>query len=442
VENGKKTVGILTLGCKVNQYESEAIAEECTRLGMRVLSSDDVCDVYIVNTCTVTAEADRKSCQMIRQLRSRNPGAAVIVTGCTSQRDPVRIAGIPGVYAVVGNAKKLDSAALAASFDGVFPEKPVVSVSSPDSSGFEEMRLSSFPRTRAYIKIEDGCNNRCSYCAISGARGRVRSKDPDAVMAEVLSFCEKGCREIVLTGIETASYGKDSGGVRLGELLRRIDCAAKGYPLRIRLGSLDPTLFLGDFCEKTAGLSTLANHFHLSVQSGSSAVLASMRRPYNRKMLDEAIDRIQLAYPVVLLSADVIAGFPGETEEDLDRSVELIKSRPFIHVHVFPFSVRKGTAAAALPGQLPMEEKRRRASVLTAAAEEKAREILDGYTGRKLRVLFETFADGTASGHSDEFIEVRAPLAGFERGVFRTVKVLSNDGRICTGAADDEGESQ
>lgn len=426
----ERKVGILTLGCKVNQYESEAIAEECERLGLSVRSADEVCDVYIVNTCTVTAEADRKSCQMIRQLARRNPDAPVIVAGCTSQRDPARVAALPGVAAVIGNAGKLRAAKLAAELTSNRGQA-VIHVEKPDSDGFEKMTLSSFPRTRRYLKIEDGCNRSCSYCAIRGARGKVRSKPADEVIREAVSFCEAGCREIVLTGIEIASYGADIPGTSLGRLLRELDAACAGSGVRFRLSSLDPSLFLGGFPEAVSGLSSLARHYHLSVQSGSSAVLAAMRRGYNSEQLHRALSRARDIFPGTMFSGDFIVGFPGETEEDFEMTRNVIREFPFIGAHVFPFSARSGTPAASMSGKIPPEEKKKRVGILYSDAAAKRRELLDGLTGETLPVLFETREGCVWTGHSDNFAEVVCENPGELRGRIINCRVTGNDGSVC-----------
>ena len=426
----ERKVGILTLGCKVNQYESEAIAEECERLGLSVCSADEVCDVYIVNTCTVTAEADRKSCQMIRQLARRNPDAPVIVAGCTSQRDPARVAALPGVAAVIGNAGKLRAAKLAAELTS--NRGPAVTLTErPDSAGFEKMTLSSFPRTRRYLKIEDGCNRSCSYCAIRGARGKVRSKPADEVIREAVSFCEAGCREIVLTGIEIASYGADIPGVSLGRLLKELDSVCAGSGVRFRLSSLDPSLFLGGFPDAVSGLPSLARHFHLSVQSGSGAVLAAMRRGYNAEQLHRALSRAAGIFPGTMFSGDFIVGFPGETESDFENTRDVIREFPFIGAHVFPFSSRAGTPAASMAGKIPPEVKKARVALLYSDAAKKRRELLDGLTGEILPVLFETSDGCRRTGHSDNFAEVTVESPEDLHGRIVLCRVTGNDGTVC-----------
>ena len=248
--NKEYTAGIYTLGCKVNQYESEAIAEELERNGIKILPPSSVCDAYIINTCTVTAESDRKARQFIRRAISKNPDAYVIVTGCLAQTSANEVAKIEGVDVIVGNTSKLLAATkLIALMDkGSKNKTPEILVGDIDSAPFEQISITHFDRTRAYVKIEDGCENKCTYCIIPYARGKVRSKKPEALINEVIELVRGGCREIVLTGIETASYGKDLGNIDLSDILCRID-KIDGIG-RVRLGSLDPSLIRGDFAKK------------------------------------------------------------------------------------------------------------------------------------------------------------------------------------------------
>ena len=419
----KKRVGFLTLGCKVNQYESEAIAQNCRGMGYVTAGADEICDLYIVNTCTVTQEADRKSCQMIRQLHRRNPAAPIIVTGCTAQRHPETVAAIEGVSAVVGNLRKLDCAVLADRFlSGNAPSEQIVQTTSLEGAAFEPMRIPSFPRTRQYIKIEDGCENHCAYCAICDARGPVRSKRADDILKEAISFRENGCREIVLTGIETASYGKDTRDT-LGDLLVRLDAALPD--VRFRLGSVDPNLFRPAFLEKIAGLSTVAPHFHISVQSGSSAVLRRMRRGYNAVQAADALQRIRAAIPGVMFTTDIIVGFPGETPEEFEETRRFLKEARFLKTHIFPFSARTGTEAAKMPQQILQAEKHRRVRILTEDEADMRRSIYESIVGSVFTVLFETQPQpGIWSGHAANFLEIRVPYNGNLHGTFADVCIV------------------
>ncbi len=407
--HGNPTVAVLTLGCKVNQYESEAIAEALEASGFSVRPEREACDVYVVNTCTVTAESDRKARQLIRRLLGNNPSAFMIVTGCSAQAKAESIAAIPGVDAVVGNREKMAVVSIAQRLlsEGVKLREPLVEVPSLAGSHFEPMRITRFGRTRAYVKIEDGCESRCAYCAIPAARGPIRSKAPEDVLREVADLTAHGCREIVLTGIETGAWGRDLGDMRLEDLLCRVD-ALPGIG-RIRLGSLDPTVMTESFVRRIAGLSSLAPHFHLSMQSGCSATLARMRRKYNATQAMAAMERVRAALPMVQFTTDMIVGFPGETDEEFAESVAFAEAARFLHIHVFPYSRREGTPAATMPGQVPEDVKHRRVQALTRVSETSCVSILEDLlqSRKPVFVLPETHGDGYVIGHTPDFMEVR-----------------------------------
>ncbi len=430
----KPTVGIYTLGCKVNQYESEAIAELFEENGFAVSPPSARCDAYVINTCTVTAESDRKAGQFIRRAIHQNPSAYILVTGCFSQTQPNRIAAIGGVDYICGNAQKRSVVEVACRLlrEGRKPETPQIDVPSPDSHGFEPMQIRRFERTRAYVKIEDGCENHCAYCIIPAARGRVRSKDPAEILCEVKRLTEGGCREIVLTGIETASFGKDLDGYTLADLLCEID-RIDGIG-RIRLGSLDPSLMKQSFVDRIAGLHSLAPHFHLSMQSGSDKILALMKRKYNTRMALEGMERLRRAIPNVQFTTDMIVGFPQESEEDFAQTVRFAEQARFLMIHVFPYSQRAGTVAAKMDGQIPTEIKRRRAASLIERAERIRADILRNTVGSEQDVLFETYETGIAHGHTPSFIEVFCPASADILSTVRRVRIESFDGTRCHGS--------
>ncbi|MGM9642626.1 MAG: tRNA (N(6)-L-threonylcarbamoyladenosine(37)-C(2))-methylthiotransferase MtaB [Eubacteriales bacterium] len=434
-----KRIGIITLGCKVNQYESEAIAEALRDRGFTVCDAGEVCDGYIVNTCTVTAEADRKARQMIRRAARLNPQAAIIVTGCTAEYSAEELAGIEGVIAVCGNAKKLECVDIIEKYFSNSTDKyPLICVSPVEEAEFEKMNLKAFPRTRAYIKIEDGCENKCAYCAIPKARGNVRSKLHEDVIREVSGFVDAGTKEVVLTGIETASYGKDIG-VELSTLLKYIDAFVSGK-CTVRLGSLDPSLFKEKFVNDIKGLKSLAPHFHISLQSGSSSVLALMRRKYNADGARAALARLREAIPNVMFTTDIIVGFPGETEENFDQTVEFVKEARFLMAHIFPYSEREGTPAAEMPESVPVEVRRERAARLTEIQNSVRDSILDEIiaTEPEVKVLFETFSNGMASGHTANFLEVAVQSKTDLHGRIHSVKLKSHKDGICLGTLTSE----
>ncbi len=433
MQNRQHTVGILTLGCKVNQYESEAIAESMAKKGYLLRPHTEPCDVYILNTCTVTSESDRKARQMVRRLIKQNPKAYVLVTGCLAQVAPEQIAAIDGVDFVCGNADKLSVTAAADRLvqNGKKNDTAEISVIPPDAHGFEPMHIEHFDRTRAYIKIEDGCESHCAYCIIPKARGRIRSKSPDDVIREVAALTVGGCREIVLTGIETASYGKDLDGIDLADLLCRVD-RIPGIG-RVRLGSLDPSLIKPSFVERIQGLSSLAPHFHLSMQSGSNSVLARMRRKYNTKMALEGIRLLRKAIPSVQFTTDMIVGFPGETEEEFEQTLDLIEQVGFLMIHVFPYSRRRGTEADRMERQIPEEIKHERVRILSERQAGIRKRILAEQIGKITDVLFETFEDGVMIGHTDSFVEIRCPSGVSLQSHLLPVRITASNDTFCSG---------
>ena len=431
------TVGIYTLGCKVNQYESEAIGEALTDRGFCVQSAALPCHVYIINTCTVTAESDRKARQFIRRALSHNPTAYVVVTGCLAQTGAQSIATIAGVDFICGNRDKMQvvQAVLQLWEQGHKNEQAVICVTSLEGADFEPMSIKKFDRTRAYVKIEDGCESHCTYCIIPSARGHIRSKPRDEVLREVRELTESGCREVVLTGIETASWGRDLEGGNLADLL----CAVDAIPNigRVRLGSLDPSLMKQAFVDRIAPLRSLAPQFHLSMQSGSNAVLARMKRKYNRDMALAGIERLRAAIPGVQFTTDIIVGFPGESEEDFALTVDLVRRARFLMVHVFPYSKRTGTPAATMPDQIPEPVKHARVAALSAEAARIREEILSEMVDEKrvCEVLIETLSNGVATGHTPDFIQVSVPTTCDLRAKTCRVRLLgiTDDGSGCVG---------
>ena len=423
-------VGFCSLGCKVSQYESEALAERFAAAGFTVSDFDAVCDVYVINTCTVTVESDRKSRQMIRRAVRTNPAAAVIVTGCSSQLHPDEVAAIKGVSYVSGNDRKMNLPEIA--LELLSRPKTAAQNAVRDLAGvpFERAAITKAPRTRAFVKIEDGCNCRCAYCAIPLARGPVRSKAPSDVLDEVRALVKSGTREIVLTGIETAAYGVDLEGYRLIDLIE--DVANKTDVERIRLSSLAPEMMTPGVIRRLAGIKKLAPHFHLSLQSGSDPVLMGMRRPYRSKQVREAIAALRESIPGVTFTTDVIVGFPGETEENFCETVAFCREARFLRLHVFPYSPRPGTPAADFPNQVDGEEKHRRVRELVKVGREVARDLISDLIAAKtsLSVLFETRDGEYVTGHSENYIEVRIKTEKDLSGqIFRVLPVsLSGEG--------------
>lgn len=403
-------VGLYTLGCKVSQYETEAVGEAFQKKGFEICPYDAVCDAYVINTCTVTAESDRKSRQVIRRAVKRNPEAVVAVIGCYSQRAPSEVAKIPGVCVVIGTENKL--AVVDATLKMLSQKREngqYVSTTDLSKATFEPMKITKAPRTRAYVKIEDGCEAKCTYCAISGARGRVRSKKREDVISEVEGLYSTGVREIVLTGIETGSYGRDfDEKYDLADLICELD--NRGSCERIRLGSLAPELINESFVKRVRGVKSLAPHFHLSLQSGSDSVLRRMKRRYNSKMAMAVIENIRESIPRANFTTDLMVGFPGETEEEFLETVNFVRSARLLDAHVFAYSRREGTPAAYYEGQIPENIKRERSERLIKVKNEVRDLLLEELVIKKepLSVIAEVKdKDGYYTAHSDSYVEVR-----------------------------------
>lgn len=414
-----RTFAVYTLGCKVSQYESEAILEEAVRRGFTPVTEG--ADIAVINTCTVTAEGDRKCRQLIRRLVRQSPETKIMVCGCYSQVSPESVSAIDGVAYVCGTQNKLRTVERALELlDG--KAIPKIEVAPLAGADFESMRILHAPRTRAYIKIEDGCDNRCAYCKIPDARGHVRSKKIADVVAEARALTDAGVREVVLTGIETASFGADTGE-SLCDLLDAVN-GIDGIE-RIRLGSLEPTLMRPAFLDRIAKVGKLTPHFHLSMQSGSSHTLAAMRRKYNAETALRNIENTRAALPGVQFTTDFIVGFPGETDEDFAETMEFARRVGFLATHVFKYSKRAGTPAAKMPDQIPEEVKHARSQALIALSAESTAhclaEILAAHPTET--VLFEQKIGGLWSGHTAAFAEVRAASDADLHGELRKVRL-------------------
>lgn len=424
------TVGIFTLGCRVNQYESEAIGEALNTHGIIVSDAGEPCDAYIINTCTVTAESSRKARQFIRRAIKENPDAFILVTGCYAQTEADAIAKIAGVDYICGSRNKLSTvdALLRLMKNGCKNKSPEINVTDVGTDSFEQMSISTFGRTRAYVKIEDGCENKCAYCIIPTARGKVCSKSEDEVIKEVTALVAGGYKEIVLTGIETAAYGKDLKNTDLITLLKKID-NIEGIE-RVRLGSLDPSFADERFAREAAEMKHLCHHFHLSLQSGCDSTLRAMRRRYNTTQAKRNIDALRRYLPDVCFSADIIVGFPNESEEDFIQTADFLREARLLHGHIFSFSKRAGTEAAVMSGQIPEEVKKERNRTLTELCDNSGNEIISSYVGKRMEVLFETFDGGYAYGHTDNFIEVKASATPDVCGNILPVEIFATDNKL------------
>lgn len=426
------SVAFYTLGCKVSQYETEAIAESFENDGFQIGSFSEINDVYVINTCTVTAEADRKSRQIIRRAKKLNPNAKVLVCGCYSQRSPDEVKKISDVDAVIGSAGKMKLVDIAKRL--LSENTRIADVTSIEDESFEPMKITKAPRTRVYVKIEDGCECRCTYCAIPSARGRVRSKPRIDVIEEVEALSESGVCEVVLTGIETGSYGMDfTEKYNLADLICELD--ARGSVKRVRLGSLAPELVGKSFVEKVRDVGILAPHFHISIQSGSNAVLRAMKRRYNRETALENIARLREAFPRAMFTTDIMVGFPGETEQDFLDSVSFVREARFLDCHIFAYSRRKNTPADSYPCQISEDVKRARSEMLISVAGEVRGEVLQCVlsSAEPLPCIFEEYVDGCWRGHSDSFVPVAVESLENLHGECRTVLPVSMKNNIVIG---------
>ncbi len=400
-----------TLGCRVNQYETQAMEEQFRNAGYEIKSFDDECDVYVINTCTVTAESDRKSRQIIRRTAQvKKPTSIVVVCGCYSQGNPADILAIDGVDIIIGNSGKTDICTLATQYLKEKREKVLVT-DIMAVSDYEQASITNSDRTRAFVKIVDGCENHCSYCIIPSVRGKIRSRAKEDIISEVRKLSDNGYKEVVLTGIETAAYGKDfkkNGTSPLSELIR--DVASVEKIGRIRLGSMEPTVFTEEFVREIADIPKLMPHYHLSLQSGSDAILKLMRRKYNTSQFLSIIERLRHYIPNVQLTTDIIVGFPGETQELFEDTLDFIEKCGFSFIHIFPYSKRNGTPAATMSGQIEKTAKKERVITLENKMNSIRDKILGEFVGKKTQVLLETQTDTYIDGYTPEYIKVKIPL--------------------------------
>ncbi len=421
---------ISTLGCKVNQYETQAVETILQSRGHQRAAEGELADAVIVNTCAVTAESGRKSRQTVRRLRDENPGAVIAVCGCYSQLSPedVKELGADVIFGS-GDREKLALAVESAVLTGEGQRCVDLPFKRRD---FERLPAGAVDgRTRAMLKIQDGCVNFCSYCIIPYTRGRILSLPIEDAVQETGRIASEGYRELVLTGIEVASYGLDlPGKPGLADVVCAVAEAAGD--MRIRLGSLEPTVITEDFCRRLAASGKLCRHFHLSLQSGCDRTLKAMNRKYDTARFYQAAELLREHFPGCALTGDLIVGFPGETEEDHRQTLEFIEKCGFSALHVFPYSRRPGTPADAMPDQIENAVKSRRAHEAQQTAHRLRQSCLEGCLGLTLPVLFETQEGGFWQGHSDTYLTVRSAGAGL-RGRVENVLISALEGDVLLG---------
>ena len=419
----KKKAALYNLGCKVNAYELEAIQQMLEQQGYEIVPFAPGADIYIINTCTVTNIADRKSRQMLHKAKKMNPDAVVVACGCYVQAAGEKLEQDSAIDLVVGNNKKKEIPAI---LEEYFREKEEGRSGSgtwvTDMTHNREYETLSISRTaehtRAFIKVQDGCNQFCTYCIIPYARGRVRSRRPEDVLEEVRRLAESGCQEVVLTGIHLSSYGVDlEEGQNLLALIRTIH-AVDGIR-RIRLGSLEPGIITEEFAEAIAALPKVCPHFHLSLQSGCDTVLERMNRRYRSEEYMEKCRLLRRVYDRPALTTDVIVGFPGETEEEFEASRAFVEEVNFFETHIFKYSRREGTRAAAMPDQIPEQEKTRRSHILLELDERRRQEYMESFLGEEKGVLLEEKVELDGKkwwvGYTREYLKAIVPDDGKNR---------------------------
>ncbi len=413
-----KTVAFHTLGCKVNQYETEAMEELFEKQGYSIIDSDKLADIYVINTCTVTNLSDRKSRQFIRKAKKINENSIIAVVGCYSQVSPEEVAGIEGVDVIIGTSERHKIVELCQEARGANEVINIVrSIKNDDE--FEKIDVNDIKsKTRAYIKIQDGCNQYCSYCIIPYARGPIRSRQLEDIIQETEILAKAGFKEIILTGIHVASYGKDLEDIDLKEVLKAIG-KIEGIE-RIRLSSLEPNLIDEDFMKTIMDINKICDHFHLSLQSGSNSVLKRMNRKYTSEEYKEKVDLIRKYMPDAGITTDIIVGFPGESEEEFQETMEFVKTIAFSKIHVFKYSIRQGTPAAKYENQVNGLIKNKRSEDLIALANGLAQEFNNKFINTKVSVLYEEVSkvdERAFEGYTTNYIRVRSRGENIEKPI-------------------------
>ena len=420
---------IYTLGCKVNQYETQAMEQELVRRGHTLVPFEERADVYIVNTCSVTAVSDKKSRQMIRRCRKRNPDAVVAACGCYVQTHAAEAAGLD-VDLIAGTGDRM--AFLDLLEQAVREKQPVTLLDDAlKRRTFEVLPAGGMAeRTRAMLKVEDGCVNFCTYCIIPYARGPVRSLPKEEAVAQTAALRQEGYRELVFTGIEISSWGQDlKNGETFIDLLEAVSQAAG--EMRLRLGSLEPRTITEDFCRRAAALPKLCPHFHLSLQSGCDETLRRMNRRYDTARFRQSVQLLNRYFDRPAITTDLICGFPQETEEEFAQTLAFIEECGFAAMHIFPYSIRPGTKAAAME-QVPAAVKEQRTARAAQAAERMHRAYLEGCVGQVYPVLFEQPKGERYAGHAPNYMEVDVEASGLHN-VIKNVRITGVDGGVLRG---------
>lgn len=419
-----RSAGILTLGCKVNTYESEYVINKLKKNNYEIKSFNDICDVYIINTCTVTNTSDSKSKKMINNAIKKNPDACVVAMGCFIEAN--KDYQIEGLDITIGNKDKSKIIEL---LDEYFEKKETLKrLYKEEKTTFEDMYITDFPgRTRAFVKVQDGCENFCSYCIIPFVRGKCRSKELEKVVKEITDLTNNGYQEVVLTGIHTGNYGVDLN-TNFAKLLKELVKIEKLK--RLRISSIEITELTDEVLEVIKDNKVIVDHMHIPLQAGSDEILKLMNRKYDLKYFFNKIKEIRSIRPEISITTDVIVGFPGETEELFQKTINTCKELELTKIHVFPYSIRKGTVAESLPNHLDQSIKKDRARRLLEVSKELEKNYFNKYIGKEVEVLIEETKDGYSYGHTGNYLYVKINKE-LEHNTFVQVKVTKIDYPYC-----------
>lgn len=425
----EKTVAFYTLGCKVNQYETNAMEQQFIQNGYKIVENTEKADIYVINTCTVTNMADRKSRQMLRRVKEINQSAVIVVCGCYAQVAKKELEQIPEVDIILGINEKNKIVQIVEEYLANKDNIIEVADVSKQKEFLDFGDVTYTEKNRAVIKVQDGCNMFCSYCLIPYARGRIRSRKIENVVSEIEKIAKQGIKEVVITGIHVASYGKDfeNENIRLINLLEEIN-KIEGIE-RIRLSSLEPTIVDEEFAQRLSKLEKICDHFHLSLQSGCDATLKRMNRKYTTARYKEATEILRKFYPNANFTTDVIVGFPGETDEEFNQTYKFLKEIEFYKMHIFKYSPRKGTVAEKLPNQVDGNIKEERSKKLIELSNNMQNEKNSQYIGKTVKVLFEEYENEYYKGHTTNYMVVKVQTKEQEGFIdnIKDVEITEND---------------
>lgn len=418
----KKTVSFYTLGCKVNQYETNAMEQQFIKNNYEIVENTQKADIYVINTCTVTNMAERKSRQMLRRVKEINPSAVLVVCGCYAQVAKNELEQIPEIDIILGINEKNEIVQIVENYMEKMAEQDKRSQEAEIDDVSKQKEFLDFgdvtytEKNRAVVKVQDGCNMFCSYCIIPYARGRIRSRKIESVVSEIKKIAKEEIKEVVITGIHVASYGKDFDNENTSKKIRLIDLLEAINKIdgidRIRLSSLEPTIVDEEFATRLSKLDKICDHFHLSLQSGCDEILKRMNRKYTTQIYRDAVATLRKYYPEASFTTDVIVGFPGETDEEFAKTYEFLKEIDFYRLHVFKYSPRRGTVAEKMPNQIDGNKKEERSNKLIELSNSTENKHNQSYIGKIVKVLFEEFEDGFFKGHTTNYMMVK--VAGEE----------------------------